>query len=575
MAGSTRLGRATAFACGLLCLLAAAPSAQGDEDPAAPMFRPDTIDVIDLQLPPESFKTLEDEPEDHYVEGTFSLAETDGTPGGVGPFSMPITVGIRLKGGNGSFRDLKDKKAAFKIKFNQVKGQKFLGLKKLTLNNMVQDASMLHETMAYEAFRALGVPAPRTGYANVYVNGVNYGVHLNVETYDDVSLPHWFATTQHLYEADEPGVDVRPESQGEFEVDEGDEEDRGDLKALIAAANSGATDWSGGMATTADLGEMTRMWAVERYTGHWDGYAGVALPHIPPVRPNNYFLHSDEAGLFSMLPWGTDQTWGLDVEFDEPAGGLLFNNCLADASCKGQYVHALRELQGVVDGLDLGVQAGCLAERLAPWQAIEDGERREYDAEEIAEGVEAAEDFIAARPAELSDWLATQPAGGGGATAAPAPCGSPEPEPAPEPEAEAKTDPGAMADQGGSSLPAASSLADPPSSGPTPGEDIGSALRLLRLVAGGGELQARLRLGDSGRLTVMATLRTPAGVRRVCASHYEAKAPGGLTLRCSLSSLAREHLRTRQLTLQVTVRFQPGAGKAVTIRRALVLPRLG
>ena len=156
--------------------------------------------------------------------------------------------------------------------------------------------------------------------------GSNYGVHLNVETYDDVSLlPHWFASTQHLYEADTPGVDVRPDSQDEFEVDEGDPP-LTDLEALIAAANDNAGDWSDGMSGVADLDEMAKMWAVERYVGHWDGYAGVALPFDPPVRPNNYYLHSDESGLFSMLPWGTDQTWGTDVEFDEPAGGLLFKD---------------------------------------------------------------------------------------------------------------------------------------------------------------------------------------------------------------------------------------------------------
>ena len=32
-------------------------------------------------------------------------------------------------------------------------GQRFFGLKNLTLNNMIQDPSMVHETFAYGAFR--------------------------------------------------------------------------------------------------------------------------------------------------------------------------------------------------------------------------------------------------------------------------------------------------------------------------------------------------------------------------------------------------------------------------------------
>ena len=51
---------------------------------------------------------------------------------------------------------------------------------------------MIHETLGYEVLRAAGVPAPRTGFAYVRVNGVGYGLYLDLETYDDVSLPRLF-----------------------------------------------------------------------------------------------------------------------------------------------------------------------------------------------------------------------------------------------------------------------------------------------------------------------------------------------------------------------------------------------
>ena len=41
----------------------------------------------------------------------------------------------------------------------------------------------------------------------------------------------------------------------------------------LPAADAGH-GWSGRVAPLADLGEMTRMWAVEKFIGHWDGYAG-------------------------------------------------------------------------------------------------------------------------------------------------------------------------------------------------------------------------------------------------------------------------------------------------------------
>ena len=95
-----------------------------------------------------------------------------------------------------SFRPLTGK-AAFKVKFDKFVEEPALpGLEKMTLNNMVQDPSMIHETLAYEAFRAAGVPAPRTGYAFVTVNGEDYGLYLDIESLDEVSLPHWFASTK-------------------------------------------------------------------------------------------------------------------------------------------------------------------------------------------------------------------------------------------------------------------------------------------------------------------------------------------------------------------------------------------
>ncbi len=111
---------------------------------------------IDLDMPQESIDALELDP-DEYVDATFSLATTGGSYG-------PLQVGARLKG-HGSFRTLEGK-AAFKVKFNHsVPGQRFLGLKGLTLNNMVQDNSMLRELLTYQLARGAGVAAPRTGYA--------------------------------------------------------------------------------------------------------------------------------------------------------------------------------------------------------------------------------------------------------------------------------------------------------------------------------------------------------------------------------------------------------------------------
>jgi spore coat protein CotH len=59
-------------------------------------------------------------------------------------------------------------------------------MKRLTLNAMTQDTSKIHEYGAYALFNAMGVPASKTGWARVYVNGVDRGLYLNVEQPDEV-----------------------------------------------------------------------------------------------------------------------------------------------------------------------------------------------------------------------------------------------------------------------------------------------------------------------------------------------------------------------------------------------------
>ena len=376
------------------------------------LFDATTVHEIDLSLPQASRDALAIDPET-YVAGTFALTGPAGTYG-------PLAVGVRLKG-HTSFRDLSGK-AAFKIKFNHsVDGQRFHGLEKLTLNNMVQDASMLHEAIGYEAFRATGVAAPRVGFAYVTVDGDDYGVYANVETVDSVALARWFESTRHLYE----GViaeDVTPGGAGAFEIDEGNE-DRSDLEVLIDAVADDEGSFSDRMDGVADLQQMVRMWATEKYIGQWDGYAG----QDGRFWPRNYFLHSDATGVFSMLPWGLDQALSLRLPYGTSAG-VLFDRCLAEPECAAAYAAAVADVRATVGALHLEDKAQQVAAVLEPWQAIDP--RRENSLEQIAAGVAAARTFLAERPADTR-WL-SQAGGGGYAPPADAEPKNPDPTVSPE-----------------------------------------------------------------------------------------------------------------------------------------------
>ncbi len=535
--------RAAVTALGLGLLMPAFDPRPSSADEIAWMFDRDAVVEINLGgLSEEELDALEAEP-DEYQKGTFELKI-----GGVAKGAVLADVGIRRKGGFGSSRPIKTGKSGLKLRFDEfVDDQLFFGIKRLTLNNMFQDESMVHETLTYELFHALDLPASRTGYAFVSLNGAKYGLMLNVETLDEISLPQWFPTTGHLYEADAAGTDVRPGQAETFEVDEGDDEDLSDLEALIAAANDEEGDWSEGMAAVADLERMTAQWAVERYVGHWDGYAGapVTPEPEPPIRPNNYYLHSDETGIFQLMPWGTDQTWEFPRGFGASAAGLMFNQCLADASCWDLYLDGLTDIHCLNQELDQGAHASQLAALLDPYQDEEDETRRGYSAAQIAAEVQNTEVFAEDRAEELEEYLIDEERLGGGVN----PC--PPPDPGPEDPGSGSASPGA---------PAATALPQPP---PPAGEPQFKRSRLV-----GAHVVTHLVVPGPGQVQKVVTLRIGKRHKRVCSASRRVNSSGPVKLRCRLSRREKDLLEEGTSPLAVNVSFKAdGAASRWTLRR--------
>src|SRR5262249_8322942 len=66
-----------------------------------------------------------------------------------------------------------------------VKKQKFAGLSFFILKANNQDASMLHEFVAFGLFRKMGLPAPREAPARLFINGDYFGFYSIVEHEDE------------------------------------------------------------------------------------------------------------------------------------------------------------------------------------------------------------------------------------------------------------------------------------------------------------------------------------------------------------------------------------------------------
>ncbi|MFO0746166.1 MAG: CotH kinase family protein [Myxococcota bacterium] len=350
-------------------------------DPIATVYDPaHVVPTIDLTLDATAYNNLAGDPYT-WVAGTFTFTDEAG--------STTQPVALRLKGRLGSLRNL-DGKAAFKLEFDRFwPGARFRNASAMTLNNMVQDDAKIHEVLAYAFFRAMGVPAPRVGYVWVKVNGNDYGLYADIESYEDPWFDQHYASTKSVFEG-QYGDDLFSQAPYTLDLDKGSEAGRLDLANLVAALQT-APSGAGFMAALdayVDWDEVLADMATEIFIGHWDGYA--------PTR-NNYYFHVDDGGVVSLMAWGTDQTFGSTLGFYD-GQGLLLQGCLGDPVCRTAYEDRLLQLADLVDG---GTVTGALADVPARIQPYVDVEPREGGGVDVADGLQRAIDFLDARSADV------------------------------------------------------------------------------------------------------------------------------------------------------------------------------
>jgi hypothetical protein len=334
------------------------------EDPSSFLWGLDTVHRLEIALSEASWTALAATAP--YSPGEYVPADIVFDGEAVGD------VGLRLRGRWGSWRSL-DGKAGFKIDLNRyVEGQTFHGLEKLTLNNMIVDCSFHREQLAWHVLERLGLPASRTGYVWVVVNGVDFGLYLNVESVDDRFLERVFGSPDgNLYEADytiwPDGsytlVDFTEAQQGLFTQQEGEDVGLADVQAVTEAIAeaAGEVSFADALGALVDVPAQQRLIAAEAWLGHIDGYS---------LNANNYFAFFPPGAGMQLLSWDLDYgfideaEWGFS--WTRPTG-VLSRSCLADAACAGGAHIQLTETLETVAGLDLHAR---LSEGIAltePW----------------------------------------------------------------------------------------------------------------------------------------------------------------------------------------------------------------
>lgn len=356
------------------------------------LFTPTAIASVEIGLSLESEMRLKADPR-IYVPGSLQVTLADGTR------ETFEQIGVRLKGQKGSARPL-EQKAAFLLKINEyVRGQRLFGVTKLAVNNMVQDPTMMREHLAYQLFRAMDVPAPRTGYARVTLNDRLMGLYTTVEVVDNASfLGHWFGDEDGLLYEGEYGSDLEMPLLTTFDRDRGEDPGFAALQELTYVLDgiqerppeeflALAEPW-------IDIDGYLRFAAAELFMSHWDGYAATR---------NNYFIYRPRGGRWSWLPWGTDQTfetlgYPLWMGF-----GRVQQLCYRSLECRQKLAEIYGELIGSIVKLGLVQQVGVLESVL--YEAALEDPRKEHSMVEIQAAIVTLRDYLRNRPGFVTSEL--------------------------------------------------------------------------------------------------------------------------------------------------------------------------
>jgi len=362
------------------------------------LFSPDTVQVFELTLPPASLQGLMAAPRE-YQPGTL-----------VWQGQTFERVGVRLKGRT-SFRDINGK-AAFKIKLDEfVPGQRLLGLRRLTLNNMVQDPDFARERLSYHLYREAGVAAPRCNSARLIVNGAPWGLYANVETLDDELVEDRFGKPiGNLYDISNEKffIDLTPANLALFEREtKGEPADGSDLPRLLQVMAGPEATFLEDDARVIDVDQFLRVAAVQAVIANWDGFFACT---------NNYEIYRPPTtGRFVVFPWGEDQAFGKADDRMLPVGypidqsqanrphAMFFDRCLRSPTCQRRYLDAIDKVIAVWDRLGLTAELDAIQAQLQPFAA--EG-RSPPAAAERTRWIEQLRGFLAARAPAVRQQVA-------------------------------------------------------------------------------------------------------------------------------------------------------------------------
>lgn len=289
--------------------------AQIRRDDASWVFDEDAVHLYELTLTDEDWAALQATAlEEQYFPATLQI---DGVTFG--------EVGLRFKGSNGTLRRCRGgagtpicPKMSFKVKFDEYDdSQRFFGLKRLNFNSMLGDPSWLHERLAYQLFREMGVQAPRATHARLIVNGEDRGVFSQVEQIDGRFTDDRFAGGDgNLYKEQWPITSNPGPLSQRLETNEETADHEVMINLALDLATASPEQLPEVVARYWDPDQLFAYLAVDRAITNWDGVTGYYCRRSGCFNHNYYIYQHEHEPLFSLIPWDLDNTFRVITPFD-------------------------------------------------------------------------------------------------------------------------------------------------------------------------------------------------------------------------------------------------------------------
>ncbi|MBE1554993.1 CotH kinase family protein [Sporosarcina limicola] len=189
----------------------------------------------------------------------------------------------------------------------------YRNVKEIHINAEYKDPSLVRNKLSFDFFNEIGCLSPRSRFVSVKLNGKNEGLYLELESVDEHFLENRQLPKGPIFYAVDGDAnfslmsdldkEVKKSLKFGYEQKVGTEQDEVRLQEMIIKINTiSRAEFENEIVKYLNVEQYLRWLAGVVFTQNFDGFV------------HNYALYQNsETGLFEVIPWDYDATWGRDV----------------------------------------------------------------------------------------------------------------------------------------------------------------------------------------------------------------------------------------------------------------------